>query len=713
MISRLLPLAVRSTSTAIAAASLAAPALAKAEDAGSAPIAISHVGVASADAVQTGDGILVTAKRQGYVVLETSAGTKTETPVIDVPQSITIIDSKQIADQGIRSIADLVRFVPGVTSGQGEGHRDQITLRGNNSTADFYLDGVRDDVQYFRSLYNIDRVEILKGPNAMIFGRGGGGGVVNRVTKSALPDRAIPAATASLNTFGSWYVSGDINVPLSTGTLASAARLNGYYEELASHRDAYDGRRFGINPVAGFELGSATKLGLSYEYVDDDRVVDRGVPSLGGRPLAGHRDSFFGDPDTNRTTFDAHVASARLNHRFSDALELNVRGIYGDYGKMYRNIYAGGPVDPTTGAFKAGGYWDVTARENVVGQADLVWQAATGSIGHTLLIGVEASRQDTRNNRRNAVFATPNGQLDDRVTFPAFGFGPVIRDRTSQADVLAVYAQDQIEIGQAIELVVGLRHDRFALDTVDLVSGAALSRTDSLWSPRVGLIYKPAANASIYASYSVSFLPQSGDQFLSLSPTTANLEPETFRNYEIGAKWEVRPGLIATAAIYQLDNANGTAAGPVPGTVLLTGERRTRGFEAGLTGRLTDTLQLAAGYSYTDAKVIGGDDAGKRTAQVPKHNASLWARYQATDRLGLGVGTSYQSKSFANLSNAVVLPGYGRLDLAAFYKLTDGIEAQINIENVTDATYFPVAHNDNNISTGAPVNARFTLKVRF
>lgn len=713
MTPKLLPFAVRLTSTAIAAASLTAPGLALAEDAESASISTNRADATNAAALQTGDGILVTAKREGYVVLETSAGTKTETPVIDVPQSITIIDNKQIADQGIRSIADLVRFVPGATSGQGEGHRDQITLRGNNSTADFYLDGVRDDVQYFRSLYNIDRVEILKGPNAMIFGRGGGGGVVNRVTKSALADQTITDAAASLDTFGSWYVSGDVNVPLSTGSLASAARLNGYYEELANHRDAYQGRRFGINPVAGFELGSATKLGLSYEYVDDDRVIDRGVPSLGGRPLAGYRDTFFGDPDTNRTTLGAQVMSTRLNHRFSDALELNVRGIYGDYDKMYRNIYASGPVDTASGAFKADGYWDVTARKNVVGQADLIWKTATGSINHSLLLGVEAARQDTGNNRRNAIFASPDGQLSDRVIFPAFSFGPVIRNRTSQADVFAVYAQDQIEIGQKVELVVGLRHDRFALDTVDLVSGAALSRTDNLWSPRVGLIYKPAENASIYTSYSVSYLPQSGDQFLALSPTTANLKPEKFQNYEIGAKWEARPGLIASAAVYQLDTINGTAAGRVPGTVVLTGEQRTRGFEAGLTGRLTEALQLAAGYSYTDAEVTGGDNAGKRAAQVPKHNASLWARYQTTERLGLGVGASYQSKSFANLSNAVALPGYARLDLAAFYKLTDGIEAQVNVENVTNATYFPVAHNDNNISTGAPINARFTLKARF
>lgn len=712
MSSKVFPLAVRLSSTALAAVSLVYPSFVLANDLETAPIASDRADVAAA-ALQTGDGILVTARREGYVVLETSAGTKTETPVIDVPQSITIIDNKQIADQGIRSMADLVRFVPGVTSGQGEGHRDQITLRGTNSTADFYLDGVRDDVQYFRSLYNIDRVEILKGPNAMIFGRGGGGGVINRVTKSALADRTIADATASLDTFGSWYVSGDVNVPLSIGALASAARLNGYYEELANHRDVYEGRRFGINPVAGFELGSDTKIGLAYEYVDDDRVVDRGVPSLGGRPLTGYRDTFFGDPDTNRTTLDAHVASARLNHRFSDTLELNVRGIYGDYDKMYRNVFANGPLDLATGAFKAGGYWDVTARENVVGQTDLVWKTTTGGLDHTLLLGIEASRQDTRNNRRNAVFASPNGRLVDAVTFPAFGFGPVFRDRTSKAEVLGIYAQDQVAIGDAIELVLGLRHDCFALDTVDLVSGVALSRTDSLWSPRVGLIYKPAENASIYASYAVSFLPQSGDQFLALSPTTATLEPEKFRNYEIGAKWEARPGLIATAAVYQLDNSNGTAAGPVPGTVVLTGEQRTRGFEAGLTGRLTDALQLAAGYSYTDAKVTGGDDAGKRAAQVPKHNASLWARYQATERLGIGVGASYQSKSFANLSNAVVLPGYGRLDLAAFYKLTDGIEAQVNVENVTDATYFPVAHNDNNISTGAPINARFTLKARF
>jgi catecholate siderophore receptor len=287
--------------------------------------------VAHADEGEAGNTIIVTGQVEGYRMLDTTSGTKTNTPILDVPQSISVVTKEQLRDQAIRSVVDLVRLFPGVSAGQGEGHRDQITLRGNNSTADFFVDGLRDDVQYFRSFYNIDRVEAHKGPNAMIFGRGGGGGIINRITKGALIDERLIAGSAAIDSFGAWTVATDINV--STGP--AALRFNAFYEALRNHRDVYQGDRYGVNPVIGVAVGERTKLQLGYEYVRDSRVVDRGVPSAGilgnpAAPLRGFRDTFFGIKGVNQFDFTAHVITFRGESELSDQLKLSAQALYGD-----------------------------------------------------------------------------------------------------------------------------------------------------------------------------------------------------------------------------------------------------------------------------------------------------------------------------------------------------------------------------------------------
>ena len=235
--------------------------------------------------------IIVTGASTDYVASSIDTATKTDTPLIDVPQTINVITREQLDDQSHRSLADVLRYVPGTTVGQGEGNRDQITLRGQNTTADFFLDGVRDDVQYYRGLYNIERVEVLKGPYALIFGRGGGGGILNRVQKTPVSNKefigaALPASTALAH--GMWRPI--LNAPLND---MLAVRLNATYEALDNHRDFYDGERYAWNPYLAAQLGENWKLGLSYEYVHDDRVTDRGVPSIatgsGSAQPADHR----------------------------------------------------------------------------------------------------------------------------------------------------------------------------------------------------------------------------------------------------------------------------------------------------------------------------------------------------------------------------------------------------------------------------------------
>jgi catecholate siderophore receptor len=657
--------------------------------------------------------IIVTGQTRGYVALNSVTATKTDTPLIDVPQSVNVVTRQQLDDQAAYSLSDVLRYVPGVTIGQGEGNRDQITLRGQNTTADFFLDGVRDDVQYFRGLYNLERVEVLKGPYALIFGRGGGGGIVNRVQKTPQAGEMFLGSRLSANSFGAWDLSADVNAPIGE---AAAFRLNAVYEELGNHRDFYEGRRFAVNPYVAAELAPGWSAGLSYEYVDDDRSTDRGVPSLNGRPIEGYRDQFFGVPGVNSTTLEAHILKARLDGELAEGLNWSTTALWGDFDKVYTNVYPNGPATSQSGTVPLAAYTDPTTRENILIQSNLVWETTTGPLSHKILFGLEYGDQTSANSRRNGVLSNATFSLTNPV-FPTVTFPTLARQTESTVETFSAYAQDQISLGDRFDIVAGLRLDRFDISGVDFLPNPdrPFSRVDEKVSPRLGLIFKPASDLSLYASYSRSFLPRSGDQFLSLTTVQENLEPERFTNHEIGLKWQASPNLFVTAALFQLDRTNATTPDPNdPTRTINVGETRTTGLELAATGNLTDRWQISAGYAWQDGVLKGNDFV--RLAQVPEQQFSLWNRLEVTPRLGLGLGVTHQSDQFAAIrtsSAATRLPGFTRIDAAAFYQVSDRVEVQLNIENLFDAGYFPDAHNNNNISTGAPLNARLTVATRF
>ncbi len=661
------------------------------------------------------DEIIVTGQARAN---EKFSATKTPTLIINVPQSLSLITDEQIEAQGFRGLADVIAYTPGVSMGLGEGHRDQITIRGQNTTADFFLDGLRDDVQYFRPLYNIGQIEVLRGANAMMFGRGGGGGVINRVTKRPVFDEAFHEVALSVDSFGSASAALDSNF---TAGEDGALRLNAYYERLNNHRNFYEGDRFAVNPTARLELSDATQIGLSYEYVDDDRTVDRGVPSLNGAPLEGFRDTFFGDPNANQTTLAAHIGRGRIDHKFSDDLSVNGTLQYADYDKLYQNLYPIG-IDLEAQTVSLDGYRDTTTRQNLIGQINLIADLDMAGFSHTLLLGAEYADQDTDNARRDVLFADSQ---DDQISFafsdplnvPGFDFPAFSRNRSSGVKVFSIYGQDQIDIGDHVKLIAGLRLDSFDINTNNLISDEQFSRKDEKLSPRLGLIYKPQDHISVYGSFSRSFLPRSGDQFLSLSSTAAALVPEKFRNYEAGVKWDISHELALTAALFQLDRENGSVQDPNnPENSFLTGSR-TKGFEAQLAGHVTEDWSVSAGYSYLDAKergrLVGTEFVNRDLAQVPAHMISLWNRYDVSGKLGLGLGLTHQDSQYTSSSNTVLLPGFTRLDAAVYYNLSDSYEIQLNIQNLTGAEYFPSAHNDNNIATSQPFNGRLTLRGKF
>ena len=701
------------------------------------PARASEAGTGAAtEAGDSADPIVVIGQRQEYGVRSTSTATKTNTDIKDIPQAISVISEAQVEDQQLRSMADVMLFVPGASTGTGESNRDQITLRGNNTTADFFVDGVRDDVQYFRDFYNVERIEVLKGPNAMIFGRGGGGGIVNRVTKrSGLgTHRELIAAGDS---YGGVRFTGDIDEPLA-GNIG--VRLNGMYENGDSFRRHVDLERYGISPTVGILAGPNTRIDLAYEYLHDRRTTDRGVPSDARdgagtvanpiEPLEGFDKTFFGDPDDSFAKADVHVGTVAIEHRLADGLTMSNRTLYGDYDKFYQNIYPNSAVLPATltqpARVRLGAYNSRNDRTNLINQTDLIWENRLGGIDQTILFGAEFGRQKSRNQRLSGAMSGSSiidgnaVPLTDPTVDVDVVFAPLAGDANNRtkATFAAVYFQDQIRISPMFEIVAGLRFDSFKLkvDDLRLAVNREFDRKDELWSPRLGLVFKPMENLSIYASYARSYLPQSGDQFSGLDISTEALKPEKFDNYEIGAKWEPIEGLLATAAIYRLDRTN-TRFQVSPGVFELSGEQRSKGIELGLERSISDNWQVSAGYAWQKAEVTKATTAcPSGDCEVPlvsRHSFSLWSRYNVSKQFGFGVGAIARSKSFASIGNMVKLPGYARFDAALFYALTDEIDLQLNVENLFGADYFAAAHSDNNIAPGAPTTAKASVRFSF
>ena len=670
--------------------------------------------VASADA--SADQIVVTGERVPYGVKATSTATKTPTDIRNVPQALTVVTKAQIDDQQLRSVGDLLLFVPGASYNSGEGNRDTLVLRGNSSTADFFVDGVRDDVQYFRDFYNVDRVEVLKGPNAMIFGRGGGGGIVNRVLKRPT-FAAARSAQASADNWGARRFTFDLDQPLSS---AVGVRLNGLYENSDSFRRHVDLERYGINPTVALLAGPDTRIDFSYEYFHDRRTADRGVPANGDEPLRGHTRDFFGDPAKSFAKADVNLASVAVEHQFGGGLTLKNRTQFGDYGKFYQNIFPAS-FNAGTGLVALSGYNNRNDRRSLFSQTDLVWETRLGGIDQTMLFGFELGGERSRNRRMTAMFLGSNlvpvsdPTVDADVVFAPLGDrrqqpGPCQCRRALRPGPDPPRRLDRDRRGAA------LRQLPFATSTT-CATAARFSRRDHLWSPRLGLVLKPSNRLSLYASYSRSYLPQSGDQFSSLTSITEGLKPERFDNYEVGAKLQLPGGLLATAAIYQLDRTNTRASDPLnPARTVLTGAQRSRGLELGLERSINSRWLVSAGYALQKAEISETTAAapeGREVPLVPRHSFSLWNRYDVSDRLGVGLGVIARSKSYATISNAVKLPGYARVDAALYYELPGGIEAQVNVENLFGAHYFPTANADNNIAPGAPRTLKASLGYRF
>lgn len=657
-----------------------------------------------------------------YLAVNESNSVKTPTPILDVPQSLSIINAEEISNRNISSIEQLTLYTPGVNSSQGEGHRDAVVFRGVRSTADFFLDGARDDVQYYRPLYNIEQVEILRGPNALLFGRGGTGGILNRVTKSAKTDKGFTNYKATANSFGGYRAELDSNVVTDE---SSAVRFNAMYEELKNHRDFYDGQRIGLNPTAHVDFSTSSSIDLSYEYLNHDRFIDRGIPTgADGRPVDELNEIVFGDPENNFNEVEAHIFRLRGEHGFSENTKLNFSLKHGDYDKVYANLYASG-YDSETNIVSLDGYIDATERQNTIASANLISEFQTGNIGHTLIVGAEHILTNSDQNRFNTLFDTTN---DDVERFTAerplsinnfvgtnaagdatrFAYSDPNDDTRVDLVVSSVFVQDEIALSKYLDIVLGARFDSFDIEVLNALNDERRSRLDQEVSPRAGIILKPKENISFYTSYSESFLPRSGEQFTDINGDKNRLDPDTYSNTELGLKWDLEYGLSLTTAIFENTQKSPVVSDDDASTLDII-ESEISGFEFQLAGHILPQWQVTANYAYLE----GETGTGSTPRELPEHTFSIWNAIQATDRLGFSIGASYQDESFINNANTAVLPSYTRVDAAAYYQLPGDYRIQLNLENITDTTYYPYSHSTHQASVGAPFNASLSISGSF
>jgi catecholate siderophore receptor len=661
------------------------------------------------------ESVEVTATSTPYRAESSATATRTLTPLRDIPQTLNVISRELLIDQAAQSVAAAVKNVPGVSVAQGEGNRDQIVLRGISTATDFFVNGIRDDQERFRDLYNVETLEVVQGPAAVLFGRGGGGGVVNLVTRSPLsgaPSEASLELGANNHKRGAVQFEHSLNTRAGFG--AAGFRVSAMGEDSGGFRDGYFLQRYGVNPSFGAGLGDTTTIVVGYEHLYDRRLADRGIPSHAGKPVEVSPSHFFGSTAQSVARSGVDTASGTVEHRFSRNLSFKNHFLVGRYDKFYQNVYAGSEVG-AAGTLTLAAYNHGVDRTNTFNQSDFIYNGELAGMEHTILFGAEIGHQFQDETRYTAANIA-NVPVGNSVRDADFANATLAVDRNAASNVLAGYVQDQVALTRRWKAVIGARTDRFAVNIRERRAGAPdLSRTDVETSPRAGIIYQPADIASIYASYSYAFLPSG--QNLGLALNTVDLKPENARNYEAGAKLDLlRKRLNLSVAAFRLDRNNVKNTDPInPQLLVLTGQQRTDGFSIASAGSLNSRWQLSGGYARLNARIVkntASAPAGRTVGLVPESQATVWTTYEVSQRWEVGGGAVSQGRQFTSFSNAVVLPGFTRVDAAVYFRM-GRYRLAVNSDNLLNTRFYPTAHNDNNISPGAPRSVQVSLRAMF
>lgn len=671
-----------------------------------------------------------------------SAGAKFDTPVRDIPQSITVLARKMLDSQAAASLKDSLRNVPGITLGAGEGGviGDNINLRGFSARTDVYLDGLRDRGQYTRDVFSLEAVEVLKGPSSMLFGRGSTGGVINQVSKK--PDlRDSAEAGVTIGTDDHYRVTADVNRRLSD---SAAVRVAVFGQDVRSTRDVERLRDAGVAPSLRLGINTPTEVSLSALIQRNHDLPDYGFPfvttSGAGtlrRPVRAASNVFYGYADD---TFDqsVNVLMASVLHRLHPTATLRNRTL------VSVNTTAASPSPLGTVVRAGGGTASMNDplgllsaprqdRDRVLhdrsftNQTDLVMSFGDGGLRHTVTTGVEIGREENREDRYvwNTAAADASINLGAPVNGTRQGSRALSRTVATTADTLAAYVNDQIDIGRRWKLVGGVRGERFRarseLVKHALPSGfpadttaASSPKSETVWTPRAGVLFQPGEAQSWYLSYGTSFNPSA--EAVTSSASTAQLDAEKNRSVEVGVKWDVLDGDLAlTAALFRTDKTNARMRDGTGAVTVTAGRVRVQGLELSASGRITPSWQVFGGYTHLDGRILEspevgtGADAGiaaqgKRTANTPRHTATVWTTVRVAPRWELGGGLLVSSARTLNNYETAAVDGYARLDATVAYLRRD-VEVRLNLQNLTDRLYF----EGSSAGRATPVHGRTAL----
>lgn len=687
--------------------------------AATAPVAAAaETGSTGAEAPPHTTEIVVTGQRatDGYRS-DNALSAKVDAPLRDIPQTINVLNRRLIEDQRALSVQDVLKNVPGVGFSSGDGQRDQVSIRGFTAIADQFVDGLRDDALYFRDLSNIERIEVIKGPASVLYGRGSSGGLINRVRKQ--PGETHFTVTGNYGSFDDRR--GELDFGLAESTGAIAARLTGASEKSDSFRDKQFLERKAIAPSLLFKPVAGVSLLLQADYLDDERVTDFGIPAFHGRPVDVDPSTYYGaanarDVDTSRSKIWS--AGGVLTADLAAATKLRNAVRYYDY-QLRRNNTLVGSVNEALRTATLNRSNVTRDEQGWFNQTELTHEIALSGLRHQLLLGVELGRQV-----KDQFFATRNGVATVDLFHPVLPFLPLLvgvapqTDNTGYFNTLGVYAQDLASIGEHVKALVGLRWDRFKQRTEPhIASQRGLTRIDRKWSPRIGLVWQPDDGQSYYASWSRSFQP-SGESF-PLAASNADIAPERTTNTEVGAKYDLFGKMVrATVSLFRLQREGIKTTDPATRVLIPIGTQRTDGIELTANVDLNDGWLAVAGYAFLDARIIksigvdsGQPIQGKRATITPRHSGNLWITKGFADRFGFGAGANYVGDRFANPGNTVTLPQYITADAMAWYRAGPA-RLQVNAYNLFNRRYIVSGHGTNaNLNVpGAPRNVMLTLR---
>ncbi len=624
-------------------------------------------------------------------------------PLRDIPQTITVIPQAVIEQQGSTTLTDVLRNVPGLTIAAGEGGTpagDNLTLRGFSARNDIFVDGVRDLNPQSRDPFNLERVEVTKGPTSAISGRGSAGGTVNLTSKLPGLHRLVGMSLA-LGNADTWRGTADLNAPLNRIGAGehSAFRLN-----LLSHsagvpgRDVVKNSRWGIAPSVAFGLGTPTRLTLSYSKLKQDNISDYGIPWVPAtnnaladyrdQPAPVPRDTFYGFRDRDREVLNQDTATVAFEHGFSDSMLLRSQLRYGNAG---RNSVATPPRFADNGSTTINREmrsW--VARDRIWdSQTDLNGEAKAFGIRHALVTGFALTSEGNTRTLRSA----PNSQTTllnpnpDDVYPGAITTNPNTGRITGNTQ--AAWLFDTAKFGKRWEATGGIRWDRFDANGIS-AAPAPVQQEVNMPSFRAGLVYKPSPGATLYASYGTSMSPSL--EGLSYNTANTDIPPEKAYTAEVGAKWEVGRDVLLTGALFEVakDNARTPGVLPTDSPQVLAGQQVSRGVELSASGAITRTIRVLGSYTFIDARIHSSNNAaeiGKFFQNTPKHSGSLWITYSA-HRFTAGLGPRFMSRRFGNNTNTRYVNGFATLDAMFGYTVNKHLDLRLNLFNANNAFYF-------------------------